>query len=195
MKKNLAKVLGMEELQEVAPPEPSEEQVMQQQLTDVTEHIQQTADATDVAIESIGNALELQRVIQSSNSTDPVTYAVLRKALEQFKERTGVYTEHVALESLSPLNYKTEGIEDIKKFIAKVWEAIKKAFFIMVEKVKAFIKAIFKSNKITEDKLDKAKKANDEFVREAKNVPDSANNNKPYSGDYFKTEKTNFMIF
>lgn len=51
MKKNLAKVLGLEELQEAAPPVPSDEQVMQQQTVELSDYMQQTADATEVAAE------------------------------------------------------------------------------------------------------------------------------------------------
>lgn len=192
MKKNLAKVLGLEELQEVAPPTPSDEQVMQQHIDDVSQCMQQTADATEVALESISNALQLQSVIQNNNSTDPTAYAVLRTAVEQLKERTGVKTQTVALEDLSPLSYKTEAMEDIKKFAAKVWEAIKKAFAAMWEKIKAFFSWIFDKSTRLEKKAEEVKEELNEFEKELKKAPKSEREAKNYSSDYFGIKKNYF---
>jgi hypothetical protein len=192
MKKNLAKVLGLEELQEVAPPAPSDEQVMQQQTTELSDYMQQTADATEVALESISNALQLQSVIQNSSSTDPTAYAVLRTAVEQLKERTGVKTQTVALEDLSPLSYKTEAIEDIKKFAAKVWEAIKKAFAAMWEKIKAFFSWMFNKSASLEKKAEEVKEELNEFEKELKKAPKSEREAKNYSSDYFGIKKNYF---
>lgn len=188
MKNNLAKVLGLEELQQTAPLDPSDDQVMQQQISDVTEHMQQTADATDVALESIGNALQLQSVIQNNDSKDHTTYAVLRTAVEQLKERTGVKTQSVALEDLSPLSYKTEAIEDIKKFAAKVWEAIKKAFAAMVEKVKAFFKKIFDKGEIANKYTIAVEESLNRFTKAMETSPKSSDQARKYIDDFATKE-------
>lgn len=192
MKNNLAKVLGLEEYNQEPNirVEPTEDEVIQIQQDNFEQEMSDHQEATTEALEAIGNAQALASVIARNDSQDKTAYELLKVAVEQLKEKTGVKTQSVSLESLDKGSYKTEALEDVKKFISKIWEAIKKAFFAMVDKVKAFVKMLFSSNKKTEDKLDEASKANEEFVKEAKNVPDSPNSNKEYKGDYFKAEKT-----
>ena len=189
MKKNLAKVLGMEEFDQASAPAPSEDQVVQQQIEELSQHIQQTNEATDVALESIGNALQLQSIIEQNNSTDKTTYDVLRVAVEQLKERTGVYTSSVSLEDISPLNYRTEGIEDIKKFAVKVWETIKKALAAMWEKIKGFFNTLFDKEKIVKKEAEEAVKEAEEFEKEEADLPKNEQQSNSYKSDYFTKSK------
>lgn len=180
MKKNLAKVLGLEQLQEEIVPVQIQEDPLTRFNADVSEHLH----AADVALESIGNAVALASVISKSHSEDPVAYAVLRTALEQFKERTGVKTQTVALEDLSPLSYKTEALEDIKKFVTKVWEAIKLAFFSMVQKIKDFFKKIFEKGEVVNKYTENAEYALSKFTKAMEDSPKTSGQAQSYIDDY-----------
>ena len=185
MKKNLAKMLGMEEMQQSTVAEPSYNQQADTKIQEIGQVFDQTQYATDVALESIVSATQLMNVVANNNSTDKVAYSVLKTAVEQLKERTGVYTSSVALEDLSPLNYKSEGIEDIKKFVAKVWEAIKKALSFVKEKVKEFFAWIFKTKTDVVKQAEEAQKKADELEKELHKAPKNENEAKNYKSDYF----------
>ena len=185
MKKNLAKMLGMEEMQQPTVAEPSYEQQADTKIQEIGQVFDQTQYATDVALESIASATQLMNVVADNNSTDKVAYSVLKTAVEQLKERTGVYTSSVALEDLSPLNYKSEGIEDIKKFVAKVWEAIKKALSFVKEKVKEFFAWMFKAKTDVVKQAEEAQKKADELEKELHKAPKNENEAKNYKSDYF----------
>ena len=168
MKQNLAKVLGMEEHAQQVPAVLSEEQKLQQSQTDMEQYLEGHQQATEVALEAIGNAQEFAYVIGKNNSQDKATYELLKVAVEQLKEKTGVYAQSTALESIDRHNYKTEALQDVKEFIKKVWEAIKKAFFSMVDKVKAFFKTRFTFGKKVEVKVRTAQDDIEEFEKELK---------------------------
>lgn len=163
MKHNLAKVLGIEQLAEDrAAFIPTEEQVQQTRAVTFHRYLEDHGQATEAALEAINSANAFSSVIQKNNSTDKVAYELLKIAVEQLKEKTGVVTQGTALESLDPVNYKTEGLQDIKKAVVAIWEAIKKAFFAMVDKIKAFFKGLF-------DKDKALKKDEEETLKQAEN--------------------------
>lgn len=187
MRTNLAKMLGIEEMH-TPPPSPaplSDTVIVQQQIHDVSQAIEDTAAATDVALESIGCAMRIQSIIRNNDSSDPTCYLVAKAALENLKERTGVYTSAVALEDISPLSYKMEAMSDIKKFATKVWEAIKKAFTAMRDKIKAFFGWIFNKQKAAEKQAEKVQEEVEEFVKEFKKAPTSEKEAEKYTSDYF----------
>ena len=194
-KSNLAKVLGMEDMQQSQSNvirQPSYEQEADQKIQDIGEVFEQTQYATDVALESIVSANRLMSVVANNNSTDKTAYAVLKTAVEQLKERTGVYTTSTALEDLSPLNYKSEGIEDIKKFVAKVWDAIKKALSFVKEKVKEFFAWIFKTKTDVVKQAEEAEKQAEELEKELRKAPKNEQEAKSYSSGYFDIKKNYF---
>lgn len=143
MKKNLARMLGMEEMQQASIP--SETRV--NEVDNLEQFLGNHTQANSEALECISNAIQLQSIIQQNNSTDKTTYDVLKVAVEQLKQRTGVFTQGLALENLNSLSYKQESLEDMKAFITKVWEAIKKAFAAMWEKIKSFFSKLFDKDK------------------------------------------------
>lgn len=192
MKHNLAKVLGLEEYNEEPNirVEPTEDEVIQIEQDKFVQEMADHSEATTEALEAIGNAQALASVIARNDSTDKTTYELLKVAVEQLKEKTGVKTESVSLESLDKTSYKTEGLQDIKKTVVAIWEAIKKAFFSLIDKVKNFLKTMFGQNKKTEEKLDQAEEECKEFTEEIKDVPKSPSDSKEYKGDYFTKPTT-----
>lgn len=178
-------MLGIEEMQQSTVAEPSYNQQADTKIQEIGQVFDHTQYATDVALESIASATQLMNVVANNNSTDKVAYSVLKTAVEQLKERTGVYTSSVALEDLSPLNYKSEGIEDIKRFVAKVWEAIKKALSFVKEKVKEFFAWIFKAKTDVVKQAEEAEKQADELEKEIRKAPKNAEEAKKYKSDYF----------
>ena len=190
MKNNLAKVLGLEEYNEEPNirVEPTEDEIIQIEQDNFVQDMADHSEATTEALEAIGNAQELASVIARNDSQDKTAYELLKVAVEQLKEKTGVYTQSVSLESLDKGSYKTEALEDVKKFISKVWEAIKKAFFAMWEKVKNFVKSLFGNNKKAKESLDAAKAQNDELIKKAKETPKqpSANTDQVVTPNHLK---------
>ena len=185
MKQNLAKVLGMEEHNQRTQSLPSEEQLLQQSQTDMEQYLEGHQQATEVALEAIGNAQALAGVIACNDSTDKTTYELLKVAVEQLKEKTGVVTQSTALESIDRHNYKTEALQDVKEFIKKVWEAIKKAFFAMVDRVKAFFKGLLDRSKVIEKKAEEVKEDIKEFESELNKAPKKPEDAKNYNSSYF----------
>lgn len=194
MKHNLAKVLGMEEYNEEPNirVEPTEDEVIQIEQDKFVQEMADHSEATAEALEAIGNAHELAQVISRNDSTDKTTYELLKVAVEQLKEKTGVKTQSVSLESLDKTSYKTEALQDIKAFVEKIWEAIKKAFFAMVEKVKAFFKGLFDRNKSIEKEADEIAKDAAELEKEINKAPKTPEQAKNYSSDYFGVKKNYF---
>lgn len=159
MKHNLAKVLGLEQrIDERVTFNPTEDQIQQSQAEEFHQYLDYHKQATEVSLEAVSSAYAFGSVIQKNNSTDKTTYELLKVAVEQLKEKTGVKARSVALESISKANYKTEALEGIKDFIVKVIKAIKDAFFSMVDKVKAFFKTLFDRNKAIEKEADEIAK-------------------------------------
>lgn len=190
MKHNLAKVLGLEQLtDERVTFNPSQDEIEQTQVKEFHQYLEDHQQATDVALEAISSAHAYGQIIQKNNSTDKTTYELLKVAVEQLKEKTGVYTQGMALESTSSISYKQESLQDIKDFIKKVWEAIKKAFFAMINKVKAFVESLFDKSKKTKQTLDEAKDAAEEFSKEVKNAPKTEKEGGDYDSQYFKNSK------
>lgn len=199
MKQNLAKVLGMEEYNEEPNirVEPTEDEVIQIQQDKFEQEMGDHQEATTEALEAIGNAQALASVISRNNSTDKTTYELLKVAVEQLKEKTGVKTTSVSLEGLDKYSYKTESLQDIKNFIVKVWEAIKKAFFAMVDKVKNFVKSLFDRTKKTEEQLKEAINENKDFVDQASKTKETVS--KPTAPEKqparpAQREKSNFIF-
>lgn len=181
MKRNLAKVLGLEEYNEEPNlrVEPTEDEVIQIQQDNFQKEMSDHEEATTEALEAIGNAQAFARVIARNNSQDKTAYELLKVAVEQLKEKTGVKTQSVSLESLDKTNYKAEALEDVKRVAAAIWAAIKKAFFAMLDKVKAFIENLFSKNEKIKDNIDEAVTKNQEFVKEAKETKPTPAPNAP----------------
>lgn len=167
MKHNLAKVLGLEEYNQEPNirVEPTEDEVIQIQQDKFEQEMSDHQETTTEALEAIGNAQALASVIARNDSQDKTAYELLKVAVEQLKEKTGVKTQSVSLESIDKTSYKTEALEDVKKFISKVWEAIKKAFFAMVHKVKDFFKGVFSKSKKLEKEAEEVVDMTDEFIK------------------------------
>lgn len=192
MKTNLAKVLGLEQhTDERVTFNPSEDDIQQQEVKEFHQYLEDHQQATEVALEAIGSAHAYGEIIQKNNSTDKTTYELLKVAVEQLKEKTGVVTQGTALESLDPVNYKTEGLQDIKKVVVTIWTAIKKAFFTMVDKVKEFIKSLFGKSAKVKESLDEAQEQSKEFSKEAKAAPKTEGDKRDYNEDYFKRHSSN----
>lgn len=174
MKHNLAKVLGLEQLtDERVTFNPSQEQIEQMQSEEFHQYLEDHQQATEVALEAIGSAHAFGAIIQKNNSTDKTTYELLKVAVEQLKEKTGVVTQKVALENADALNYKQESLQDIKNFIIKVMQAIKKAFFAMVDKIKAFFKGLFGKAQKVEESTDELLKLAEGLLNEISKAPRS----------------------
>lgn len=194
MKNNLAKVLGLEEYNQEPNirVEPTEDEVIEIQQDKFEQEMSDHREATTEALEAIGNAQALASVIARNNSQDKTAYELLKVAVEQLKEKTGVKTQSVSLESLDKGSYKTEALQDIKNFIAKVIKAIKDAFFAMWEKVKAFFKGLFDRNKSIEKEADQIAKDAAELEKEINKAPKTEDQAKNYSSDYFGVKKNYF---
>lgn len=166
MKHNLAKVLGLEQLtDERVTFNPSDNEIQEQEVKQFHQYLEDHQQATEVALESVGSAHAFGHVIQKNNSTDKTTYELLKVAVEQLKEKTGVMTQSVSLESLDSLSYKEESLQGVKNFISKVIEAIKKAFIVLVEKVKAFFKGLFDKDKSIQKEEKETIKQSEEFQK------------------------------
>jgi hypothetical protein len=189
MKRNLAKVLGLEQYNEEPNirVHPTDDEIIQIQSDNLYRDLADHSQATTEALEAISNAQALASVINKSNTQDKTAYELLKVAVEQLKEKTGVKTTGVALESINELNYKQESLQDVKNFIRQVLAAIKKAFLFMIDKIGEFVKTLLDRNKRAKESLAKAADKNAEYIEEIKRVPDSPNSNKKYSGDYFKS--------
>lgn len=194
MKNNLAKVLGLEEYNQEPNirVEPTEDEVIQIQQDKFVQDMADHSEATTEALEAIGNAQALASVIARNDSQDKTAYELLKVAVEQLKEKTGVKTESVSLENIDKTSYKTEALQDVKNFIVKVWEAIKKAFFSMWDKIKAFFKGLFNRNKSIEKEADEIAKDAAELEKEMNKAPKTEEQAKNYSSDYFGIKKNYF---
>lgn len=163
MKKNLAKVLGMEEYPII---EGNQTHIQELNTLNVEQDMDNFNYAASEALEAISNAYELGTVIAMNNSQDTTTYNVLKVAVEQLKKRTGVVSRSVCFEDMNKLNYRAEALQDVKAFIVKTWEAIKKALAVVWEKIKAFFASIFNRSK-------EQKKEVEELKKEIKDLPKS----------------------
>ncbi len=137
-----------------------------QAVQDINEFEQACEDAVRVYCEgSELNTIVSQSPEQDLNNT---TMQVINQAIESMKARSGLPYNTLSMESAkTKQELKTVSMEGIKDFIRRVWEAIKKAFIVLVKKIKDF----FIGNEAVADKIkENLDKANDDFEGIQKDV-------------------------
>lgn len=83
---------------------------------------------------------------------------VLNHAIESLQERSGVFYNTLALESVqSTEELRSVTLEGFKEFVSKIWEAIKKAIIALYNKIKEYFTSGEREVKNMKDDLDKAK--------------------------------------